>query len=273
MDGRQFDDFLRHLSNSRRSLLGTALAAAGVITGLSATDAKKKKKKKCARKCKDGCCTKKYGKCIKPAQQNATQCGTGGEICRTNCGGGGACGAGCEGCCANGECLDASQVSNEQCGTGGQACFACPAGQACNAPDEGCCARQGAACGNNGVECCSHLLVTCGPDNFCCVENGGACEQASDCCTDVPGQICDNGMCVVPTGNTCQPGWICEGGLSCPASNMCEVCPEGQIICGGSGCCPSGNCCEHSGTCCTFQCCLSGDPENAYCCPDENCCA
>ena len=91
MDGHQFDDLLRALSRSRRTLLGAALAAAVGVSELSVIDAKKKKKKKpCKKKCATGCCTSKYGKCIQPSQQTSTQCGTGGEICRsTNCGGAG----------------------------------------------------------------------------------------------------------------------------------------------------------------------------------------
>jgi hypothetical protein len=81
VDGRRFDDLLRYLTDSRRSLLGGSLAAIGGLLGISAADAKKKKKKPCKKKCQDGCCTNKYGKCIKPAQQTPTQCGTGGAIC------------------------------------------------------------------------------------------------------------------------------------------------------------------------------------------------
>lgn len=89
MDGSQFDDLLRAFANSRRSLLASALAAAGAWTAGAPAQAKKKKKK-CAKKCAAGCCTGKYGKCLQPTQQSPTQCGTGGEICRSNCGEGAA---------------------------------------------------------------------------------------------------------------------------------------------------------------------------------------
>ncbi|MCA9877979.1 MAG: hypothetical protein KC442_09355 [Thermomicrobiales bacterium] len=49
MDGRSFDNLLRSLTESRRSLVGSALAAGGIIAGLTSTEAKRKKKKKCAK--------------------------------------------------------------------------------------------------------------------------------------------------------------------------------------------------------------------------------
>lgn len=244
MDGHLFDALLRDFSNSRRFLLATALAATGVISWVSPSDAKKKKKKPCKKKCKDGCCTGKHGKCIHPAQQSSTQCGTGGEICRTNCGGG-ACGAGCDTCCANGLCLDVEAISNTQCGTGGETCFACPSGQTCNAPGEGCCAVQGATCGADGVACCARLGITCGPDKVCCVSNGSPCEHDSDCCRNLSEQICDNGSCAVPSLASCQPGWICQGGFVCPgAATLFRCCAAN-----GRGCTHDHDCCEDEDVC------------------------
>ena len=257
MDGHLFDEILRGLANSRRTLLATVLAAAGARTGISALDAKKKKKKKkCARKCKDGCCTGKYGTCIKPAQQNSAQCGTGGEICRTNCGGG-ACGAGCDTCCANGLCLDVEEISNQQCGTGGETCFACPAGQACNAPGEGCCAIHGAACGGNGVQCCDQLFTRCGLGNICCGDNTAACEVDSDCCQDTP-QVCDQGRCSVPTLAPCQPGQLCQRDFICPGAlslfRCCAVnghtCQATRDCCEDEDICDGGICKRHVGDFC-----------------------
>lgn len=250
MDGSQFDDLLRALSRSRRTILGASFAIVSGVAGLTVTDAKKKKKP-CAKKCKDGCCTGKFGKCIKPAQQTATRCGTGGEICRSNCGGGNACGAGCDTCCANGQCVDAEQISNEQCGINGQSCFACPPGQACNAPGEGCCARKGAECGTNGVECCSKFFETCGPDNFCCVENGGPCAQTTDCCDDE--DVCDGGQCGRPLGAACVPGdLICIPSLTCNA---------GTLTCDPRDCTIP---CAEEGRCSNYTC--SG---GLYCCPTD----
>lgn len=88
MDGSQFDQLARALATVRTRR--TALAAAG--GGLAApalarldVSGKHKKRKKCAKKCRDGCCTSKFGRCIKPAQQNTSQCGTGGGICQNSC--------------------------------------------------------------------------------------------------------------------------------------------------------------------------------------------
>jgi hypothetical protein len=285
MDGSQFDNLLRFLTESRRSIVGGALIAAAGWFGGTTVDAKKKKKKPCKKKCKDGCCTKKFGKCIRPAQQSGSQCGTGGEICRsTGCGGG--CGAGCDTCCADGDCVDAGQISPEQCGTGGEACFACPVGQACNAPGEGCCALQGAACGGSGVECCSHLFVICGEGNICCVENHGACTQTSDCCDDE--DVCDNGFCGRPLDAACVPGDVwCVPQLECnPSTLRCSACPEEQEPCNGV-CCDAGESCYGTvccalnfgcsrpnggaGSCCQFQYCC--EPQQVGCeCEFDGCC-
>lgn len=102
MDSAQFDHFAR-LLRTRRGI-AALLAGAAAATPLRATNARKKKhkkKKKCAGKCLDGCCTGKKGACIRPAQQSATQCGTGGEICRTT-----GCTSGCSASnpCPAGQC-------------------------------------------------------------------------------------------------------------------------------------------------------------------------
>jgi hypothetical protein len=214
VDGRSFDYLLRSLTESRRSLVGAALAAGGLLAGLTTTEAKKKMKP-CKKKCKTGCCTKKYGKCVQPAQQGSTQCGSGGEICRsTNCGGGGdQCAATCEGCCAGNTCVMTD--SQTQCGRNGVDCFACDDNQECAGTH--CCGKVGRACAGAG-ECC--LALGC-EDDKCCVNNGQSCADSSDCCKLGSDQICDNGKCVVPTGSACQPGWLCEGNLSCPGSGIC----------------------------------------------------
>lgn len=248
MDGRQFDALLRSLSESRRSLLGGVAAAVACALGATRVEAKRKKKKPCAKKCKSGCCTAKFGKCIQPAQQNSTQCGSGGEICRSNCGGG-ACGAGCEACCANGVCIDVADVSNQQCGTGGEPCFACPPGQACNAPGEGCCAPHGETCRTNGAPCCSSLFESCGPNNTCCSETGGSCEDTSDCC-DQEKNVCDQGRCVL------QPGQMCSGGpapLLCVTPLACTPRDSLDSFC----CAANGRPCRDTGDCC--------DPDEEIC--------
>lgn len=271
MDGRQFDDLLVSLSENRRSLLGAALGAALGLLGFAETDTKgKKKKKKCVKKCKDGCCTGKRGKCIQPAQQNATQCGTGGEICRTNCGGGVAdtCGLNCATCCANGDCIDPSEISNAQCGAGGEACFACPSGQTCNAPGAGCCARKGATCRSNGAECCAFAGITCGPDNFCCVQSAstsflGSCDSDLDCCDPI--DVCQDGQCKRPEGATCQPGnLLCESPLGC-ISGICDTINENC----DTACAEKGHCefldCGGNQMCCNLFPCTSPPGERCNC--------
>lgn len=110
MDGTRFDRLARALGavQTRRTamaMVGGALAGP-VLAGIEVSG-KRRKRKKCAKKCQDGCCTSKYGRCVDPAQQSATQCGTGGGICQSSgctcnasrpcptgqcCGSGGTCG-------------------------------------------------------------------------------------------------------------------------------------------------------------------------------------
>lgn len=242
MDGRLFDDLLRDFSNSRRTLLGTALTAAGAITGVASSDAKKKKKP-CKKKCKDGCCTSKKGKCIKPAQQSSTQCGTGGEICRsTNCGGGGEqCAETCEGCCAGDSCVMTD--SQTQCGRNGVDCFPCDDNQECAGTY--CCGKPGHACASAG-ECC--LTLDC-EDDKCCA-HFSACTKSADCCQLGAEVICDNNQCVIPTGDSCQPGWMCEGNLPCPGSGICGDPGDCTVPCQDFGMC-SPNVCFGNLYCCT----------------------
>jgi hypothetical protein len=262
MDGRDFDDLLRSLTESRRSLIGGALAALAGALGIRGTEAKKKKKKPCKKKCRDGCCTSKHGKCIKLAQQTPTRCGTGGAICSANCSGTN-CAQTCGTCCADGDCIDAGQISNEQCGVGGEACFACPAEQICNAPGEGCCAPIGATC-DSANDCCSNGGTLNCDDNQCCVPTattaGGAfCSEDDDCCE--ADDVCDIGQCRRPEGASCQPGdllcqspFTCNGGGICASPEDCTVpcaelerCAE-QVCLGVLNCCTQATFDECSGS-------------------------
>ncbi|MCA9877978.1 MAG: hypothetical protein KC442_09350 [Thermomicrobiales bacterium] len=238
MDGRQFDILLRDLSNSRRSLAGAALAAAGVLLGLVPTIAKKKKKKKCAKKCKDGCCTGKFGKCVKPAQQDATRCGNGGEICRTNCGDGvdgDTCDSDCAGCCQGNACLIST---DEHCGYQGRACVACGAKEECGIAGT-CCGLQGHAC-TTIDDCCMNRL--CDPDRkVCCSVYGVACSTDLDCC-DPDSMVCENGECLIRSGSPCELLQMCEGLYSCPSSLTC-------CAANGRHCEFDGDCCEDEDTC------------------------
>jgi hypothetical protein len=94
MDGSRFDRLAQAWGavRSRRALLpvlgGALLAPVATGPGVNATIRKRRKhNRKCANTCKNGCCTSKYGKCVRPKQQTAELCGTGGERCRrTGCG-------------------------------------------------------------------------------------------------------------------------------------------------------------------------------------------
>lgn len=93
MDGSPFDQVARslHALRTRRNAvaaLGPALGAS-VLAARDADARKKhknkhrKRKKTCAKQCSDGCCTSKNGQCVRSGQQSLSQCGTGGEICRS----------------------------------------------------------------------------------------------------------------------------------------------------------------------------------------------
>jgi hypothetical protein len=89
MDGSRFDRLARALGTLRTRRVAVAVfggALAAPLLGESTGSGKsRKRKKKCAKKCKSGCCTSKFGKCIKPVQQSSTRCGTGGSLCRNPC--------------------------------------------------------------------------------------------------------------------------------------------------------------------------------------------
>lgn len=270
MDGRQFDDLLRSLSENRRSLFEAALGATLGLLGLAEVDAKgKKKKKKCAKKCADGCCTGKHGKCIQSAQQNASQCGTGGEICRTNCGGSvppppASCGAECSGCCDGTTCIALGNHDQSHCGAGGVACFACDSNQICLSAK--CCGKRGHSCGGDG-ECCLGTLCN---DGACCASNGSECTTSSDCCNpDI--STCENGQCVFNLGAPCLPGQLCHTPLVCNPEGICAECPEGQDFCDGV-CCPGGQQCYGTVCCATGFGCAEPNNGQGACCQFENCC-
>lgn len=115
MDGSQFDRLARVYGVARSRRAVTALLGGLVAAPILATvdvDARKKHKRKktCAKKCPNGCCTGKNGSCIQPAQQSQSVCGTGGEICRST---------GCPECTASLPC------PTGQCCRGNGTCGAC----------------------------------------------------------------------------------------------------------------------------------------------------
>jgi hypothetical protein len=287
MDGSQFDDLLRALSRSRRTILGAALAAASGADALPAAYAKKKKK--CAKKCKDGCCTSKHGKCIRPAQQSATQCGTGGEICRSGgCSGGGGGGTttpepeqpdpicdreSCATCCFGGVCVAST---NAHCGFGGITCKPCGANAKCTAEGE-CCGFVGHDC-TGGFTCCDDLKCQ---GNTCCAEINKSCQKNEDCC-DTSNVVCENHICVVRTNKSCQPQQTCQGQYLCPENGTCCDEPCGETCCTNGQHCYGTVCCDLNfgcsrpnggqGSCCAFEYCC--EPQDVGCqCEFPDCCA
>ena len=110
-DGFAFDHLARAFGGmcTRRAALAVVSGAlAGPLLAGFAVDGKRKRKKKCAKTCKDGCCTSKRGKCIKPAQQSTVQCGAGGSICQST-------GCRCSDAlpCPAGQCCDGAGMCGE----------------------------------------------------------------------------------------------------------------------------------------------------------------
>ena len=268
MDGSQFDDLLRAFTNSRRTVIASALALVGAQVAGPITAAKKKKKK-CAQKCQAGCCTGKYGKCLQPTQQSPTQCGTGGEICRGNCGTGGGCGSCPAGqICQGGKCVKPTctpacagkpPCSSDGCGG---ICQTCGAGQSCQNGACACPADKPHFCNNRCQECC-------GPDH--CPKYG-----AQECDVDGTGLCtCWEGLHMCEDGGLC---WDCcadghfrgfgrapEDGFYCKLENHSCICGEGTSECvkpDGSGELYCVNLQENDQSCgsCNFDCTYGGTP-------------
>jgi len=84
----RFDRLTRAMGafRSRRvaAMIVGATLAAPFAPAMDVAGKRNKRKKKCAKKCRDGCCTSKYGKCVQSAKQSPTRCGAGGAICRSS---------------------------------------------------------------------------------------------------------------------------------------------------------------------------------------------
>ena len=83
-----------------------------------------------------------------------------------------------------------------------------------------CCGKLGRTCNGTDKFCCLTGNLACEAGK-CCVNNDGLCTRTSDCCQLGSERICANGKCVVPTGLSCQPGWMCQGDRGCPESEIC----------------------------------------------------
>jgi hypothetical protein len=79
MDGMKLDGMVRSLTDTRRSLLGGALALAGGWLGIDTTDAKKRRKRKPRKKLKQRAAAPNAFGCIDVGElcQNAAQCCSG----------------------------------------------------------------------------------------------------------------------------------------------------------------------------------------------------
>lgn len=268
MDADRFDDALRRFSTSRRPLAGLVIGGlfgAGLFNETAA-----KKKKKCAKKCADGCCTSKHGKCIRPDQQSAAQCGTGGEICRANCvpppgpppvppvppspppppcqtdnqcptglncNSAGQCvcrtNGRCTGCCASAtSCVMLDATSDAACGVNGNACVACKLGAQCTKSVNVC--RCDAESSNDG--CCNAERDEGFPGitNSHCGKNGEICVACGSNETCVA-QECEPNPpqdCTVPCQQSgdCTP-YTCFGNLYCCPADITNTCNVPDLIC------------------------------------------
>jgi hypothetical protein len=157
MDGRQFDDLLRTLTDSRRSILGGSLAAVVSWLGIAETTAKKKRKKRekkrrCnAQNCAHGCCKTPHGPC-------------------------------------------GSGVVDWECGFAGKPCKVCTGTTSCREPERGaCCQMPSGDC--TATRCCyEHAGQTACVDGKCCIiHDSFACKSSLECCEPTP--FCINGKC------------------------------------------------------------------------------
>lgn len=263
MDSSPFDDLLRRLTNSRRSLVSGSVAALAGWLGVAAVDAKKKKKQPCKKKCYDGCCTKKYGKCIPFSQQTPGACGTGGQICG-QCGGfSPSCAdGGCTGCCTEDDqvCLSAGDQDAAHCGSDGDTCQPCAGSRRCQ--DQHCCAPLADFC-DTSFDCCDDD-ASC-PFGFCCKANGDSCDRAQDCCNSldrcVDATCCRDVRAACDETTVCCDNIPCQGGVCCqPLLAECRVSLD--ECCAGLDC-SSGRCCAQNGSACVV---------NTDCCEDEDIC-
>lgn len=290
MDGLQFDDLLRSLTESRRSLLAGMLAGVTGLSSLNGADAKKKggkgkgkggrkgkKGKKRPTACNastcNGCCESPEGDCLQGDDHDV--CGKSGETCHA-----------CDtlGICDNNECCiplggacqygKCCKFPKTEC-SDGYCCVGvyrpceqpnpfCCAGTSCVAeqgslsrvccPDSQVC---GSTCCEPGLSCLDPTTENCG---FTCSNNGGTCLIDANCCEDE--DRCDGGTCKRRHREFCEAGIICEDAHPICAQNRCLRCALPQIETGTSEvCCHPSYSCDAAnggvGACCVNEfCCL-----------------
>jgi hypothetical protein len=195
LDGRRFDDHLRFVAASRRSLLGGVLAAGGWVALFPASA--KKRKRSCAKRCPTGCCTSE-GRCV--TSTRPAQCGRNGERCVT-CGSGQLCQNGL--CCTrNGAVVS---TSPRRCCHGGDIIS-----------NSRCCRPIRKGC-EPGERCCGG--ATCVGDRCCLARDKSGCLYDNDCCN---AGVCVNGVC-----KKCKPDEVecpyacCVSGSTCTEAGGC----------------------------------------------------
>ena len=222
MDGRQFDDVVRALTQSRRSVLGGVLAGVAGMLGVTDLGAKKKhnKKRRCtAQNCAHGCCKTPHGPC-------------------------------------------GSGVVDSECGSGGKPCQVCRGTTHCLEPERGgCCQGPSGDCSATTSCCYEHAGLTACVEGKCCIIHDGlACASSLDCCEPKP--FCIDGKCTSGCfgeesqcgESCCEAGKQCFGTVCCDPEYGCASANGGLGACCGSRfcCAPDGNppcLCEFDGCC------------------------
>lgn len=195
MDANRFDDVLRQWGSTRRPVLGAVLGTLLGLTGISPSDAKKKKKKKCKAprvKCGKVCCAAgeicQNGACTSPCPAGQTRC---------------------NGTCQSGPCTPP-----------------CPAGQTrCS----GTCVdtrTDGANCGGCGRVCEDANACQQGMCPLACPAGQARCTEGQ--CVDITGNAAHCGACDV----ACPAGFGCQAGT---CVRIVGTCTAGQDSCAGGG--------------------------------------
>jgi hypothetical protein len=212
MEDQQFDDLVRIVSRSRRTLLGLStalwlgLGAALGLAPLTADARKRKKKKKKNKKCRGN--TKKCGKrCIPQTSccasadcgpnnvcvNNQCQCAPGLRPCNGTC-------ISQEKCCGDAECGGDLVCINNAC--------ACPEDVPVQCPEQACV---------SGAECC--ISAQCFGEQDTCVDGFCVCPEDTISCLNL---CCDPDaeICAAQPNDQSMYEWSCQAG-GCPAIDHC----------------------------------------------------
>lgn len=225
MDDRQFDDLLRSVADSRRTLVKLAFIAIGTLflRGTESGAKKKKRRKKKKSKGGDGCLEEQTvdGKATPictpppPAQpfcnflDGLIQCqghptGSCCEVVKPNCG----------------DLLIPGSIVH----------LCCPANERWCAPVEGVPIATG-FCAPKDQECCTKLSLS-GIVGWC-PRNQTCCRGRPD--TNLDGACCEHGCCT--TDENCSGGRVCDNRGCCVPE-----CLPPNVLCPNEECCASGEC-------------------------------